>query len=134
MAKNDESLTPQQIAFLEAYLDINKETFGNAYQSAIAAKYSKDYAENITVAMPKWLEENIGDAKMLLKAERNLNKAMDIPVEDEKIGDRNLKASMFVAQRLGKVKYSERTELTGAEGRDLIPVEEVKKRLANLKK
>ncbi len=134
MAKDKESLNPQQIAFLEAYLNIDADTFGNAVQSALKAKYSEDYANNITAVMPQWLLENVGDAKMLLKAERNLNRAMDIDLEDEKIGDRNLKASMFVAKGLGKAKYSERTELTGPNGRDLIPVEEVKKRIENLKK
>lgn len=49
-------LSPQQEAFLKAYLDPNEETWGNAYQSALKAGYSEEYAQNITGQLPKWLE------------------------------------------------------------------------------
>lgn len=112
-------LNPQQIAFLSYYTNPQSETFGNAYQSAIKANYTEEYAKNITGQMPDWLSENIRDINMLDKAERNLNKALDISIDDDKHGEKALKATIFVAERLGKKKYSVRNEHTGAEGKDL---------------
>ncbi len=112
-----EELTPQQIKFLEHYLDVKSDTFGNALQSALLAGYSQEYAESITTKNLKWLSEYGGDAKRLLKAERNLEQLLD---QDE---DLKVKADItkFVAGTLGKKKYSTRQELTGKDGKDLIP-------------
>lgn len=139
-------LTPQQEEFLSFYTDPQSETFGNAYQSALRAKYSKDYAENIMHHYPNWLAENVGDSEMLDKAVRNLRETLDIDIIDPVIGPfgpiinkktkkpytrRNVKilaikhdASKFVAERLGKRKYSSRSELTGPEGKPLVILEE----------
>ncbi len=54
MAK-EKLLTRQQESFLSYYCDPKSETFSNAYQSAIKAKYSKEYAESITSQLPDWL-------------------------------------------------------------------------------
>lgn len=112
-----DGLTPQQIKFLEHYLDVKSDTFGNALQSALLAGYSREYAESITTKDLKWLSEYGGDAKRLLKAERNLEQLLD---QDE---DLKVKADItkFVAGTLGKKKYSSRQELTGKDGKDLIP-------------
>jgi phage terminase small subunit len=110
-------LSPQQVDFLRYYTDPKSGTFSNATQSAIKAGYSQDYADNLTSLMPDWLSENIGRRKRLLeKAENNLETLLDS--EDEKV-----KADMtkFVAKTLGRENYSERTELTGKDGKDLIP-------------
>lgn len=112
-------LNPQQTAFLSYYTNPQSDTFGNAYQSAIKANYTEEYAKNITGQMPDWLSENIRDIKMLDKAEKNLDKALDISIDDDKHGDKALKVTIFVAERLGKKKYSVRNEVTGAEGKDL---------------
>ncbi len=112
-------LTPQQELFLSYYTDPKSETFSNAYRSASKAEYSEEYAQNITGQLPEWLSETISDLSRLRKAERNLDKALEIDPTDEKIGDRGLKASIFVAQGLGKSKYSTRTEQTGANGSPL---------------
>lgn len=117
-------LTPQQIEFLRGYTDPNSETFGNATQSAINAKYTREYAENITSLMPEWLSENIGDLKMLRKAEKNLNNALDIDVKDEKLGDRGLRATMFVAERLGRKRYGQKIDLEATITKKLIKVDE----------
>jgi len=95
-------LDPRQIRFLSYYLDIESKIFSNAYQSAIKAGYSKEYAENITSSLPKWLSENIGDIEKLQKAERNIDKFLDSNK------DLKIKADItkFVAERLGKRKYA----------------------------
>ena len=38
-----------QIHLIRNYTDLNSETFGNAYQSAVKAGYSKASAKNITL-------------------------------------------------------------------------------------
>ena len=112
-------LDPMQQAFLSNYLDPKSDTFSNIRQSAMKAGYSQEYSDNLTGIMPKWLSENIGRSKMLAKAERNLDKALDIPIEDKELGERALKATLFVAKGIGKEVYSERNELTGKDGKDL---------------
>lgn len=118
----DKLLTPQQELFLSLYTDIKSDTFSNATQSAIKAGYEESFAKNITGIMPKWLFEFIGDNKLLGKAERNLEKALDIDITDEKIGGRALEATKFVAERLGKQKYSTRIENTGPDGKNLLTI------------
>lgn len=117
-----EDLSPKQIKFLESYLDIKSETFGNAYQSALKAGYSDEYAQNMTGQCPNWLSENISDAKLLLKAEKNINKLLD---QDD---DLKVKADLtkFVAGRLGKKKWSERQELSGPNGESLVVINGIK--------
>jgi hypothetical protein len=133
MGGEKEKLDPRQTAFLQAYLDIKSETFGNALRSALKAGYSEEYANTIASRDTKWLSDNVGNTTMLMKAERNLDKALDIPIEDEKIGDRGLKATMFVASRLGKEKWSERSEISGPDGRDFIPQAELNTTVKKLK-
>ena len=126
MAK-EKLLTPQQEAFLSYYTNPKSETFSNAVQSALKAGYEETYANNITGLMPDWLFENIGDARLLNKAEKVLNSTLDYqPVnEDGKIDTSLLsiqnKTAQFVAERLNKDKYSSRQEQTGKGGKDLIP-------------
>ena len=55
---NQHVSNPQQELFLDHYLDVNSSTFGNAYQSALAAGYSEDYAKHITAMRPEWLADN----------------------------------------------------------------------------
>lgn len=118
-------LNPQQEKFLQYYTDPKSETFSNATQSAIKAGYTQNYADNITALMPDWLLESIGDMKMLRKAEKRLNQILDLePVNEEGAVDNSLianqmKAINLVAKGIGKNKYSERQEVTGAGGKEL---------------
>ncbi len=112
-------LTPQQIEFKQNFCSPDSPTFGNAYQSAKRANYSEEYCKNITGQNADWISEIIRDKELLDLAEQNLKTAMSIPITDEKIGDRSLKATVFVAKTLGKHKYSDRQEVTGAEGAPL---------------
>ena len=112
----DESLSPKQVAFLTNYLDPESETFSNALKSALKAGYAQEYAENITHLMPEWLSDRLGDEYKVSLAEKNLETALEPGFEDKKIW---WDASKFTLSRLKKEKYSERTEHTGKDGKDL---------------
>jgi len=101
-----DKLEPRQLLFLTHYLDPKSKTFSNAYQSALLAGFSEEYAQNMTGQMPDWLSESISDLKMLNKAEKNLDEFLD-DKEDKKI---KADITKFVASRLGKKKWSERQE------------------------
>lgn len=108
-------LNPQQEEFLKNFLDPQSETFSNYTQSALKAGYSEDYANSITAQMPKWLDEALEDNNLVRKALDNLY---------EFLGDReniNIRADMtkFTLSRLNKGKFSDRTEHTGKNGKDL---------------
>lgn len=129
----DKFLTPKQESFLVYYTNPKLDTFSNATQSALKAGYSREYAETITAQMPDWLSENIGDMKRLRKAEKNLDEVQNLNIIDEEgkvdtnLLDKRLKVDFFFAERLDKIKYSTRQEHTGANGKDLIPVEPERK-------
>lgn len=118
-------LTAQQELFLSSYINSESDTFSNAFRSALLAGYSESYAENITHLMPEWLSEYIGKDDMLKKAERNLSEVQDISIRNEKgeldaqLIDKRTKVDIFIAKTLGKAKYSERQEVTGANGEQL---------------
>lgn len=119
-------LNPQQVEFLAYYTNPNSETFGNALRSALKAKYSQEYAESITYKMPDWLADNVGDMKRLKKAEKVLDKVLEMEAVDQegKLDNQLLKTqtvvAKFVGSTIGKVKYSTRNELTGANGEKLV--------------
>lgn len=119
-------LTPQQERFLASYTDPKSEFFGNAYQSAVKAGYSKNYAESLVAQLPTWLGENLGDMRRLRKAEKNLEEVQNISIiTDEGKPDHQLinarsKVDIFLAERLDKNKYSNRTELTGKDGSAIV--------------
>jgi len=102
--KKDEKLSSQQIKFLEFYLNVESDTFGNVYQSGLKAKYSKEYSENITHLMPKWLSENIGDTKLLAKVMRNLDKFLD----DNKNVSIQADITKFLAKSLDRAKFGDK--------------------------
>ena len=110
-------LTPQQQAFLTHYLNPKSETWGNAYQSALKAGYSKEYSEVITSKGLTWLSEYVGDDKLLRKALTNLNEFLE--TNDKDLQMIRWKATETTLKGLGKGKFSERKELTGADGKDL---------------
>jgi hypothetical protein len=90
----------------------------NAYQSAIDAGYSEDHSRNIT--MQGWFKERKDKLRrkdMLSKAERNLDKTLDLVCvnEEGKIVPELLKiqvdVSKTIVQTLGKHEgYSTKTE------------------------
>ena len=98
----------------------------NATESALEAGYSKDHARNIT--LQGWFKERLDKLRrrdMLSKAEQVLKKTLDYNAEDK---EGNPKVDLLrvqsdvakhVTKTLGKEAYSERQELTGANGENL---------------
>ena len=119
---NQWTTDPRQELFLKGYLDPKSPTWSNALQSALKAGYTQETSENLMSIMPKWLSESLGKSRLVEKAERNLNLALDGMLDDPEKGKKELqyKASEFVLKTQGKDQgYTERTELTGKDGKDL---------------
>lgn len=115
-------LNPQQQMFLKSFLDPKSPTWGNYRQSAMKAGYSQDYADNISVEMPDWLAENLGKTRLVQKAEKNLEMALDGYLDDVEKGAKVIqwKATEMTLKTQGKEQgYTERTELTGKNGERL---------------
>jgi len=124
-------LNPQQEVFLKHFLDPKSETFGNYLQSSLKAGYSQEYAENISSLMPKWLEETLEDSTLVRKALDNLSDF----IGNEKNPTIQWDATKFTLKNLASGKFSERQEVTGKGGKDLIPetlTDEDKKALLGL--
>lgn len=103
---NQYEADPRQLDFLARYLNPNSKTYSNIYQSAIAAKYSKEYAENMRLKERDWVSENVGKVtkgKLVEKAKNNLDQLLDSENE-------NIKADItkFVAKT--DVEFSEKRE------------------------
>lgn len=118
----DRLLTPQQENFLAYYTDPKSATFSNALQSALKAGYSQEYSESITAQLPDWLSESLGDSRRLKRAERNLDEVSELEIVNEEgkldvnILRERTKVDMFLAETIGKTRYSKRSELTGRGG------------------
>jgi hypothetical protein len=115
-------LNPQQLAFKDAYCNPTSDTFGNAKRSALSVGFSPEYADVITAQGTEWFSEILRDVQMLRKAEKVLDSTLDlIPAdEDGKTDVPVLKiqtdVAKFVAERIGKDRFSTRSELTGPDG------------------
>lgn len=120
---NQYQTDPRQTAFLKAYLDPKSDTWSNAKQSALKVGYAPEYADNIMSIYPDWLSDAIGDTKLIQKATRNLDMALDGLLDDPEKGGKplQLKATEITLRGLQKTKWSERQEVTGKDGKDLIP-------------
>ena len=121
---NQYQLDPRQKLTWELYAKPGTEYFGNAYQSAMKAGYEEGYAAQITTA--EWFLDKLRRLNMLSKAEKVLDKTLTYEPVDEKgeIKVDLLRVQTDVAKHitktLGKEDYSERQELTGKDGKDLI--------------
>jgi len=113
---------PRQDLFLSHYLDPNSETFSNAYQSALKAGYSDEYAQVVTRGR-SWLSEAVSDARLVTLATKNLEVALVGGLDDPEKGGKPLqmRATEFSLKGLQKAKWSDRQEVTGKDGKDLIP-------------
>lgn len=106
-------LNEQQITFLKAYTDPKSPTWSNALQSALKAGYSQEYAESITAQMPNWLSENLGNVKLLQKANKNLEMALDGLLDDPEKGAKQIqyKATEFVQKGLNRQTFGDKQEI-----------------------
>ena len=115
MSGNQYKPDPRQVIFLKNYLDPKSDKFANSYQSAIGAGYEHEYAKTILSKDLDWLAESVRDEQMISLAENNLRKGMN---EDYKTDDKVdsavmrtvMDVSKFVAQTLGKNKFSSKGE------------------------
>ena len=112
---NQYVLDPRQKLCWDLYIDPKSETFGNAYRSAIIARYEEDTALQITTA--NWFLEKTRRLSLLGKAEKNLEKILDLETIDEegtaKTDTLRIQADItkFVASTQGKNEgYSTKTE------------------------
>ena len=123
-------LTPQQKRMWDFYIKPSSTSFGNAQLSAQKAGYTAATASNIT--NEPWFRSKKRRMQLLGKAENALQEALEMDITDS---EGNTKADLarvktdvakFVAKTLGKEEgYSERSELTGANGQPIVfmPVE-----------
>jgi len=100
---------------------------GNAKQSAIKAGYSEEHADNIT--LQGWFKERLKKLRKgerLSRAEKNLEEVqcLDIYNDEGKIEKDVLRVrtdvDKFIAKTHDKETYSDRTELTGKDGDNII--------------
>ena len=126
------TFTVPQGEFVTAYLDETSPSFLNTSLAATQANLPITEARSLTKR--NWVKELAEEHPMLIQAENNLSAILDLPVDDYEHADRVAKVSMFVAERLGKHKYSTRQELTAEGGKPLVPQEEVEMRIINLRK
>ncbi len=114
---------PRQSLFLSYYLDPQSDTFSNALQSGIKAGYTEEYSKTLMSQLPDWLSESIKDNELLALAEKRLRQILGFePVDvegkiDNSLMANQMKAITLVAKGIGKAKYSERSEITGAGGK-----------------
>lgn len=88
-------LKPQQLDFLNHYLDPKSGTYGNALQSAIRAGYGPEYAQTLTSRLPRWLSDNVrryadrfDDDLLFKRHEELLNKRDRAVISVEKNGQK----------------------------------------------
>lgn len=142
-AKKKELVTavkPQQMQFLAYYTDPNSETFGNARASALKAKFSVKYADDILYKKPKWFMDYMtefgGDLKRLQLSEKVFDEVLHLDHVEDAIGAfgkiidketgkpvRRVNTSIikekkdvakFVSSTIGRGKYSTKIEVVGS--------------------
>lgn len=121
---NQYNLDPRQRLCWDFYVNPKSETFGNALQSALKAGYEESYSRTITDT--EWFCEKVRRLNMLSKAEKVLDRTLDLPAVDEegKVDVALLRVQTDVSKHLtstlGKNEgYSTRIESTGKDGKDL---------------
>lgn len=126
---NQSTPDPREQIMWDFYVESITKGLPNAYDSAKKAGYSEDHSRNIT--LQGWFKERVSRLKrkdILSKAEKVLDKALTYTTEDQ---DGNPKVDLLrvqtdvakhVTSTLGKNDgYSTRSELSGTDGKDLIP-------------
>jgi len=144
------NLDDRQIKFLAYYLDPKSETYSNAYQSAIRAKYSEKYADKIVSLGNDWIVEASRKRElMLVKAEKNLDEFLEMDIvnrgvtkdgkeiyEFDDTGKIKVKADItkFIAGTIGKKHYSPKSPLEDDEGKNILkPLADTMRKLSEKK-
>lgn len=100
-------MEPRQVLCWSYYIDPKSDSFGVVCRSAEKAGYTKASAERIS--LEPWFKNKIRRLNLLPKAERNLEKFLDMDIKNNP--NVVLDASKFVASRLGKESWSEKSEV-----------------------
>ncbi len=79
-------LTPQQALFLQLYYDRESPTWGNAKQSAIAAGFEYNYANQITYKRPEWWIGFVRQKSLISKIEEHFDEVMNLPNVSQAMG------------------------------------------------
>ncbi len=89
MPKYSIQITLHEFDFLRHFANLESETFGNAYQSALKAGYSESYARvilrNYPVFRRKWLKKAMEDEDLVrvIEATRNIDLGEDIKTHEQ---------------------------------------------------
>lgn len=117
----DSVLGPRQRLIWKAYISPKSATFGNCYRSALATGYSDTYARK--VSWQPWFKAKLRRMNMVNKAEKVMDITLDLPtakLEADKLRVQT-DVAKFIAKTLGKDEgYSERQEVTGANGNPIV--------------
>lgn len=124
---NGTTSDPREQIMWDIYITNVKNGIDNAKKAAIEAGYSEPHADNITLqGWFKGRKDKLRRSDMLSKAERNLDKVLDFDMIDDEgkintqVASLVTTVSTTVVKTLGKDEgYSERKELTGANGEPL---------------
>ena len=106
---NQYQLDPRQKLCWDYYIDPESETFSSGLASALKAGYEQATAEHIT--LEPWFIEKLRTLNMLEKAEKNLNNFLELTEETDTKLRVKADVTKFVAERIGKSKYSAKSEV-----------------------
>ena len=105
---------PRQALVIAFYKDPSSYTFANLKQSMIRAGYSEKYADKHYSQSIKWIEQIKGTVEMIQKAERNIDKAVSMPINVQEPSKSDIElykiqqgASQFVLKTLARQKYND---------------------------
>lgn len=116
----ENKLDPRQRLTWDNYINqVKPLTFGNAYASALSAGYAESYSRNI--CNQRWFKDKMRRTHLLGKAEKVLDKVLDMDTKDYLTGMEKgdlvrvqADTAKHITKTLGKDEgYSERTENVG---------------------
>lgn len=131
---NQYQTDPRQALLIELYMNPESDTFSNAYQSAMKVGYEESYAAQITTR--PWFQEKVRTFSLLQKAEKVLDETLEMDVKntgstqkgdvftytDSGIVRAKTDVAKFIAETVGKKKYSKKSPLENDNGDSLVNI------------
>ncbi len=106
-------LNKQKLMFMDLWTNPQNKTFGNVYQSGLAAGFSPTYSRNLMNAAPKWLVSFID--KMELEEEHIKQGIQNIAtgqINSKSVDDTRLKAYELLMKLKGLGNDTHNTNIT----------------------